>query len=238
VAFKEFKWQEFQNPLTPPSAINRFKAIDQYLNNLRAELVGVPTRIAPIEWEEWSNKIQDQDAVKSIQEQYEKLSFDQGDEGKSKSSSLAAKFDKLIARLNQNADLSREELVSLKEELSDAEKEKREIHDWSLNDWMINNPGLADQLRTEYMEGYQLPTDAQDRVAESDINEIRRLLRAGGKLAVDAELPTKIGNYDALEDEKHTIELAKKMFGDSPHWKEVERIIEENRIKKVEDEHH
>jgi cellulose biosynthesis protein BcsQ len=68
------------------------------------------------------------------------------------------------------------------------------------------------------MNGYQLPTDAEDRLGETDINQLRTQFKNNQNSALDLseDIPKKIGNFDYETELKRVEELEKKMFGDNP----------------------
>jgi len=218
------------------------KGIEQSLQSMKAELVGVPDKIERINWSEWEEKIDDKAAVDQIKTSYESLKIDTAKSGGVDIAETNAQLDKAINKTNESEKVISELLTQYKAELVQAKKEKKDIHTWHFHDYLNRYPGLAEQMRQQYMDGYQLPSDAEDRLAESDVSEIRRQVKNGGRIVVDDELPTHVGNFDYEVELKKTEEIAKKLYGDSPRWKEIQDQLakETQGVKKIDAdaEHH
>ena len=234
---QQFKWQHLVTPYTSPEFIARMKGVEQSLQAMKSELVGVPERIEPINWAEWEQKIDDKAAVGEIKSSYDNLKYEAA-KG-TDVSEMTGQLDTAISRSGQSEKLIGELLVQYKAELAAAQKEKTDIHTWHFHDYLARYPGLAEQMREQYMQGYQLPSDAEDRLAESDVGEMRRQVKAGGRIVVDDELPTRIGSWDYEEEMRKAEELAKKLYGDSPRWKDIQDQMrkETQVVKKVEAGH-
>jgi len=212
----EFKWTHLQSPFTLPSFQSRLRELDSKLSALRGELVGVPESIPEIEWAEFDD-IEDKAAVEAIREEYEALKIPMGEADNV--ADMNAALDTAIQRTTENAKISEEEVARLRLELAAAKKEKVDVHNWTLEDYCRRYPGLAEQLRHEYMEGYTLPTDAMDRLGESDLSEWRKSFQAGAPpMSVDPNLPTAVGEFDLNKEREKLDAQIKKMFGDSPDF--------------------
>ena len=230
----QFKWQHLVTPYTSPEFVSRMKGVDASLQAMKAELIGVPDRVEPINWTEWEAKIEDKAAVEQIKSSYDNLKYDSA-KG-SDLSETTGQLDKAISKTGESEKVIGELLQQYKAELATAKKEKVDIHNWHFHDYLARYPGLAEQMREQYMQGYQLPSDAEDRLAESDVGEMRRVVKSGGRIVVDDELPTRIGSWDYEEEVRKTEELAKQLYGDSPRYKEiVEQIRKEALIVKKDD---
>jgi len=215
----QFKWNHLVTPYTSPEFVSRMKGIEQSLQAMKAELIGVPERVEAINWSEWEAKIEDKAAVEQIKSSYDSLKYEAA-KG-TDVAELTGQLDKAISKTGESEKLIGELLAQYKAELEAAKKEKVDIHNWHFHDYLNRYPGLAEQMREQYMQGYQLPSDAEDRLAESDVGEMRRQVKSGGRIVVDDELPTRIGSWDYEEEVKKTEELAKKLYGDSPRYKEI-----------------
>jgi len=226
-----FNWQSLVTPLSPPEFTSRMRSIDNQLSTMRQELIGVPDEIEPINWNEWEQKIEDKAAFQQIKSQYEGLDI-QPQKGQDLREQLN-QIDTGIAKIKETEELVRSDLTKYQHELELAIKEKEEIHRWHYHDFLNRYPGLAEQNREQYMQGYQLPSDAEDRLADTDMGEVRKQVKATGRLIIDPEVPTKIGSFDAEVELMKTAAFAKKVFGDSPKWpemqKEIDREIAETR---------
>ena len=121
-------------------------------------------------------------------------------------------------------------MSSYKAELKAAEKEKAEIHEWHFHDYLRRYPGLAEQMRAEYMEGWQLPPESLERLTDSDVSELKRQVRNGGRLSSDEDIPTRVGDYDFEAELKKTEEFARKMLGDSPQLKDIQAQIQKEQL--------
>ena len=233
----QFKWQHLVTPYTSPEFVNRMKGIEQSLQAMKAELVGVPDKIDSINWSEWEQKIEDKTAVDQIKSSYENLKYETA-KG-TDVADITNQLDKAISKTGESEKVIGELVSSYKTELAAAKKEKVDIHTWHFHDYLNRYPGLAEQMREQYMQGYQLPSDAEDRLAESDVGEMRRQVKSGGRIVVDDELPTRIGSWDYEEEVKKTEELAKKLYGDSPRYKEIQDQLrkEAQVVKRVEAGH-
>jgi len=233
----QFKWQHLVTAYTSPEFVNRMKGIEQSLQAMKAELVGVPDRIEPINWSEWEQKIDDKTAVEQIKSSYDNLKYETA-----KGTDIAditSQLDTAISKTGESEKVIGEVLTSYKAELSAAKKEKVDIHSWHFHDYLARYPGLAEQMREQYMQGYQLPSDAEDRLAESDVSEMRRQVKSGGRIVVDDELPTRIGSWDYDEEVKKVEQLAKSLYGDSPRYKEIQDQLRKEAVvvKKVDAGH-
>ena len=152
---------------------------------------------------------------------------------------MVGQLDAAISKTGESEAAINELMASYKTELEAAKKEKVDIHTWHFHDYLNRYPGLAEQMREQYMQGYQLPSDAEDRLAESDVNEIRRQVKTGGRVVVDDELPTRIGSWDYEAEVKKTEELAQKLYGGSPRYKEiVDQLRKEVQVVKKVDAGH
>ena len=233
----QFKWQHLVTPYTSAEFVDRMKGIEQSLQAMKAELVGVPDKIEPISWSDWEQKIDDKAAVGEIKSSYEQLKFEAA-KG-TDVTELTAGLDKAISKTSESEKVIGELLTAYKAELAAAKKEKVDIHNWHFHDYLARYPGLAEQMREQYMQGYQLPSDAEDRLAESDVGEMRRQVKAGGRIVVDDELPTRIGDWDYEVEVKKVEELARKLYADSPRYKEIQDQLQKDSqiMKKVEAGH-
>ena len=139
-----------------------------------------------------------------------------------------------IAAAGDSESVIAEWVSTYKAELTAAQKEKRDIHGWHFHDYLRRYPGLAEQMRAEYMEGYQLPPESLERLTESDLSELKRQVKNGGRLSSDEEIPTRVGDYDYEEELKKTEELARKLFGppgdDNPQLKDIQAQIQREQL--------
>jgi len=237
---KDFNWQKLQSPWTHPGFISRMKDLEAKFLAMRNELKGVPKTIEPIDWAYWEQNISTPGVVASIRKEYESLKF-----AKAKGQDLTAinsQLDNAINRTNENAELSKQELTKLRTTLDNAKKEKVAVHSWKYEDYVARYPGLNVQLRTEYMNGYQLPTDAEDRLGETDINQLRTQFKNNQNSALDLseDIPKKVGDLDFETELKRVEELEKKMFGDNPLYQTYIADVkaQEEKEKAKNAEHH
>ena len=219
--------RHLQTPFGLPSLQGRLREMDAKLTALSGELFGVPESVPEIDWSEYDD-VQDKDAVQAIKRDYESKDYSAaGDGGDDNVSAMNATFELALQRTTENAKISEQEITRLKEELRQAKAEKSEVHNWTLEDYCRRYPGLAEQLRHEYMEGYTLPTDAMDRLAESDLGEARKAFQAGAPPApMDPGLPTTVGTFDVAKEQARLDAQLKKMFGDSPEYEALVKEID------------
>ena len=239
-----FKWQHLVTPYSDPSFSTRMRSIEQTLQQMRAELAGVPERIEPINWAEWEEKLDDKAAVGNIKSSYDSLKVAEA-ERTADVAEFGAELDRAIGKAGESEAAVAELLQHYKTELAAAQKEKKDIHGWHFHDYLARYPGLAEQMRAEYMEGYQLPPEALERLTDSDLSELRRTVRNGGRISSDEDIPTKVGAFDYEAELRSTEELARKVLGaDSPQMRDVQQLIskEQAAVKELgathEEEHH
>ena len=227
---KGFQWQHLVSPYSSPDFSTRMRSVEQTLQAMKQELVNVPDKVEPIPWREWEEKIDDKGTVDSIRQSYDSLRFEQSATGGGDVQSFNAELDKALTTGAQSEAAITQLLTAYKAELRQAQKEKEDIHSWHFHDYLNRYPGLAEQMRAEYMEGYQLPPESLERLTDSDISELRKQVRNGGRLSSDEEIPTKVGDFDYEAELKKTEELAKKLFGDSPQLKDIQAQIQREQL--------
>lgn len=238
VTAQPFKWNHLVTQYTSPSFITRMKQIDQQLAVLRAEADNAPKTIDAINWSEWEAKIEDKAQLKQIRQQYE--SFTPAVESNASGSEFLQQLDQAISASSKSQEIIAEELKRFKAELAEAKQDKIDVHNWTLLDYFARYPGLSEQIQHEYMEGYQLPTDAEDRLEEADLSEFQRALEKGQPIVIDPELPLNVGEMHINDELKKVEMVAQKVFGSTPVWKSIQADIEKDYQTAIvhKEEHH
>ena len=232
-----FQWQHLVTPYTNPEFTARMRSIEQTLQAMKAELSGVPDTIEPIPWSEWEEKVDDKSTIDSIHSSYDNLKLEA--DKVTDVQQFNSELDKAISTSSASEAVIAELIATYKTELTAAKKEKVDIHTWHFHDYLARYPGLAEQMRAEYMEGYQLPPEALERLADSDLGELKRQVRNGGRLSSDEDIPTKVGDFDYEVELKKTEDLAKKLYGDSPQLKDIQAQIQREllAVKQLQESH-
>lgn len=233
----KFSWNHLVTPYTAPDFIARMKSLDQSLAQMRAESFGAPETVEPIQWAEWEAKIDDKAQVRQIKESY--TSFKPPTGGDTSMAELDAQIERAIKASTQSKEVIDAELAKYREELARAKQEKPAVHNWHFHDYMNRYPGLAEQMRAQYMAGYQLPTDAEDRLQETDIGEFKKAVKAGSRVVIDEELSIRVGDYDLNAELAKTEELVRKLFGESANFSAMQAEIQREIVSpKVDEVHH
>jgi len=194
----DFGWQKLVTAQTHPSWINHFKEIDARFAAMKAQMFGVAPKVEEIDWAQWEATISNKAAVAALRKEYESTTFET-----SKGEDLTkvnAHLDGEIAGATRAASVAAEELPKAQAELARAIRDKKEVHNWTLEDYYKNIPGLEEQLREEYMNGEFLPSEAEQRLVDMDWNELRKQLRSGQELTLPEGLPDRIGNKSLKEE--------------------------------------
>jgi hypothetical protein len=192
------------------------KELESKFTTMRSELKGVPKSIESIDWAYWEKQISDKNLLSQIRKDYESLSFPKP-KGQDLSN-INNKLDAAIKRTGENAEISKAELSRLRQELKAAEEEKSSVNSWNFYDYLARYPGLDEQLRKEWEEGYQLPTTAEERLKETDINQLRTQFKNNQTLNVDlSEVDTKVGSFDSQAEIKK-IEQLVRLHLDNTHY--------------------
>jgi hypothetical protein len=132
-----------------------------------------------------------------------------------------------------------EMLTGWRAELEAAKREKEEVHSWKFHDYLNRYPGLAEEVREEWMQGYQLPNDALERLAETDLRELSRQLKSGQPVQLEPDIPLKVGEVSYEKELQQVEQNARKLLGDQPELQQVmDRIKREREMFKQDAEHH
>ena len=144
-----------------------------------------------------------------------------------------------IKAMSSGKALLSELLTGWRAELEEAKREKEEVHNWKFHDYLNRYPGLAEEVREEWMQGYQLPNDALERLAETDLRELTRQLKSGQPVQLEPDIPLKVGVVSYENELLQVEQLARKLLGDQPELQPVmDRIKREREMFKQEPEHH
>lgn len=208
---REFNWQKLVTVFTPPETTARLRAIDAELNALRMETKGAPASIAPIDWSYWESAISDKSAVAALRSEYESMKFSGG-----KALDLTevnAKLDAAIARTEAAVPLAQAEIADYEAKIVSVLQAKETMVHWSIPEWFERYPGLEKQLFDEWEDGYQIETDAEERIEAIDLAAVRAAFEKGQDVVIDdADLPDRVGDFVFAEFEKQQFEKTDKMF--------------------------
>lgn len=224
---KDFGWSKLVTPLTSPTFIARMKELDNKFSGMKAEMFGVSSEVAPIDWASYEKGINNKALFQAIKKEYETMVYpDVKGEDLTK---INADIDSAIAKASVAAEISRAELPKLKQQLADAIAEKKSVHTWTMEDYFRRYPGLEEQLREEYMQAEYLPSEAEERLEAMDVNEARKALKLGQPIDLPEGLPTRVGDYSFVEEKQKVDAMLEKMFGGSKAFeamKAAERAAE------------
>jgi len=196
---KEFNWQKLVTVWTPPEVVSRLRAIDAELNVLRMESKGAPTSVQPIDWSYWESKIQDKAAVASIRKEYESIKFTQP--AGLDLSAINTKLDSAIDRAAKNIPISQSEIALYQQRIVRILQDKEVMFNWTALDWYDRYPGLEKQIHDRWEEGYQLLTEAEEKIAAVDISAAQAAWKKGqlAKLVDEEDLHLLV---DRIGDQK------------------------------------
>lgn len=180
--------------------------------------------------------ITDKALVASLRKEYESLKFEAG-KGEDLTK-INADLDFAIQKASGAAAISREELPKLQAQLAAAIKEKKDVHNWTPEDYFRAYPGLEQQLRDEYMQGEFLPSEAEERLEAQDVNEARKQFKSGAEITVPDDLPDRIGDFSIKAEQAKVDELLTRMFGGSKSFEAARAAEKAAEAKKAAAHHH
>lgn len=218
-ARKDFGWSKLVTPLTSPAFISRMKELDTKFGGMKTEMFGVADKVAPIDWAALEKGISNKALFAEIKKEYDNITFPKV-EGEDLSEINAA-LDSSIERATVAAEISRAELPKLRQQLADAQAEKHAVHNWTMDDYFRRYPGLEEQLREEYMRADYLPSDAEERMEQLDVNEARKALRSGAPFELPEGLPNRVGDLNFDEERQKVDAMLDKMFGGAKAYEEL-----------------
>lgn len=218
-ARKDFGWSKLVTPLTSPAFISRMKELDAKFASMKSEMFGVSDTVAPIDWEALEKGISNKALFAQIRKEYESITFPKI-EGEDLTQINAA-LDASIERASAAAEISRAELPKLRAQLAEAQAEKHAVHNWTMDDYFRRYPGLEEQLREEYMRADYLPSDAEERMEQLDVQEALKALRTGAPFELPEGLPNRVGDLNFDEERKKIDAMLDKMFGGAKAYEEL-----------------
>lgn len=236
------------SPTTNQRAKTAIQEIEKKLSTLRSQALKADAQLDPIDWSKYSKSIKAKGVVDQLKKQYEAQiqELPVGDVKPPFLDKVNSTLDQNIAGAERSAKVSAEEVKKLEQQLTKAEKNKTDRPNWNLQRWYEEYPGLEEQHQKEFMEGTYLLPERIQRIANVDVNELRRSYETGTRMSFP-ELEDAFGNDKLTDRIKELKELEAKLnegTGYKPRDLAVNIYVDENPNDainpdyKPHDEHH
>jgi len=118
------------------------KELETKFQSMKTEMFGVAPKVEDVDWKFWEAHIGNKAALAAMRKEYESLKFDEikGED----LTKINADLDVAIEKASGAAAISKEELPRLQAALQAAIQEKKDVHNWTPEDYFARYPGEFD----------------------------------------------------------------------------------------------